>query len=329
MKTLAADIKAKSFKRVYLLYGNEDFLRNSYRRQLISAIAGDDTMNTLFLDGKGVELNKVKDFLDTMPFFADYRLVLLSDTGLFSSSQEGWDKLLADIPETSVLIFSEPNVDKRGKLYKAVTKYGYAASFETPSDGELIRWIAQLFRKEGKSADRYVCESLLLRVGNDMENLKNEIEKLISYTGERSEITLDDLDSMCNEQPINQVFAMIDAATEGKLKKAFDMYQDMLALNEKPMRIMYLIGRQCNILLVVRQMYSEGASVNTIGAEIGMRYPSLVKKSINQSRAFTEEDLKRLVEMCVELEELVKTGRMDENIAVETALIQISRIHPV
>ena len=329
MKTIAADIKSRTFKRVYLLYGKEDFLRNSYKRQLTTAISGSDTMNKLVLEGKGIDLSQVKDFLDTMPFFADYRLVVLSDTGLFSSSQDGWDKMLADIPETSALVFCEREVDKRNKLFKAVGKYGYAASFETPSENELIYWIAQNFKRDGKVADRYVCENLLERCGSDMENLKNQIEKLISYTGERAKITTEDLDAVCTEQVTNQVFAMIDAATEGKLKKAFDLYQDMLVLNEKPLRIMYLIGRQCNILLVVRQMNAAGADVNTIGAEIGMRYPSLVRKSINQSKAFTEKNLKELVEMSVELEELVKTGRMDENIAVETALIQISRIHPV
>jgi DNA polymerase-3 subunit delta len=322
MKTLTADIKARSFKRVYLLYGEEEFLKKSYKGQLRSAIAGDDTMNTMEMDGNQVNLVAVKDFLMTMPFFAEYRLVVLSDTGLFASSADEWTDMIAQIPDTAVLIFEETKVDKRSKLYKAVNKIGYACEMKKPGDNELMQWTAQLLKKDGKVITRPTCEALLMRAGDNMENLRTQLEKLICYVGECQEITMADVEDVCTEQAESQVFRMLDAATEGRSQVALSLYYDMLALREPSMRIMYLIGRQCNQLLLVREMAAAGVGSGQIASELKLQ-PFVVTKTIKQSRAFTPEQLRGFVQMCVELEELVKTGRMNEKIAVETALIRI------
>ncbi len=322
MKTLAADIKAKSFKRVYLLYGEEEFLKKSYKSQLIQAIAGEDTMNTMFYDGKGADPAAVRDFLVTMPFFADYRLAVLSDTGLFSSSSEEWVELISALPETAVLLFEETKVDKRGRLYKAVGKSGYACEMKKPSEGALMSWIVQILKQDGKVIAQPVCEALLMRAGDNMENLRTQLEKLICYVGERQEITMADVEAVCTEQAVSQVFRMLDAATEGKTQIALSLYYDMLALREPSMRILYLVGRQCNQLLLVRELSAAGEGSSQIASRLKLQ-PFVVSKTIRQSRAFSAEQLKGFVRMCVELEERVKTGRMDEKIAVETALIRI------
>lgn len=322
MNTLTADIKSRSFKRVYLLYGEEEFLKKSYKGQLRAAIAGDDTMNTMVMDGKDADVVAVKDFLVTMPFFADYRLVVLSETGLFSSAADAWADMISQIPDTAVLIFEETKVDKRSKLYKAVNKVGYTCEMKKPSDGELMQWTAKILKRDGKVITRPTCEVLLMRAGDNMENLRTQLEKLVCYVGERQEITIADVESVCTEQADSQVFRMLDAATEGRSQVALSLYYDMLALREPSMRIMYLIGRQCNQLLLVREMAAAGAGSGQIASELKLQ-PFVVTKTIKQSRAFTTEQLQGFVQMCVELEELVKTGRLNEKIAVETALVRI------
>lgn len=322
MKTLAADIKSKSFKRVYLLYGEEEYLKKSYKGQLVQAIAGTDTMNTLILDGKGTDAVTVRDFLVTMPFFAEYRLAVLSDTGLFASSADEWVEVVSQLPETAVLLFDETKVDKRSRLYKAVSKCGYACELKKPSENELMRWTVQILKRDGKVITQPVCEALLMRAGDNMENLRAQLEKLICYLGERPEVTMEDVDAVCTEQAASQVFRMLDAATEGRSQMALSLYYDMLALREPSMRIMYLIGRQCNQLLLVRELSASGANSSQIASELKLQ-PFVVSKTMKQSRAFSVEQLKGFVQMCVELEELVKTGRMNEKIAVETALIRI------
>ena len=86
MQILNQDIKDKTFRRVYLLFGDEPFLVNSYKKRLREAIAGDDTMNYNYFEGKGPDVKEIISLADTMPFFAERRLVLIDGSGFFKSS---------------------------------------------------------------------------------------------------------------------------------------------------------------------------------------------------------------------------------------------------
>lgn len=93
MQNLTQDIKNHSFKPVYLLYGDEAFLKNSYKNQMRTAISGDDTMNYNYFEGKGLDLNELISLADTMPFFSEKRLIMVEDSGFFKGAS---DELVAD-----------------------------------------------------------------------------------------------------------------------------------------------------------------------------------------------------------------------------------------
>ena len=126
MQTLNQDIRDHSFKRVYLLYGEEVFLKMSYKNRLKEAVTAGDTMNFNHYEGKGMDVNEIISISDTMPFFAERRLVLMEDSGWFKggSGAEEMSAYLEHIPETTCLVFVETEVDKRGKMFKAVKKQG-------------------------------------------------------------------------------------------------------------------------------------------------------------------------------------------------------------
>ena len=118
MQTLNQDIKEKTFKRVYLLFGDEPFLVNSYKKRLREAIAGDDTMNYNYFEGKGPDVKEIISLADTMPFFAERRLVMVDGSGFFkNSAPEELVNYIAEIPESTCMVFVESEVDKRNKLY--------------------------------------------------------------------------------------------------------------------------------------------------------------------------------------------------------------------
>ena len=73
MQTLNQDIKEHTFRPVYLIFGEETFLRNSYKNRLRDAVAGEDTMNTAVFEGKGLDVQELVRLADTMPFFAERR----------------------------------------------------------------------------------------------------------------------------------------------------------------------------------------------------------------------------------------------------------------
>ena len=114
MKTIDEDIKTGQFKAAYLLYGDEDYLKKQYRDKLTKALMGQgDTMNFAKYEGKDSSIEEIISFADTMPFFADRRVVLVEDSGFFKSSQETLADYFSNIPETTCMVFVESDVDKR------------------------------------------------------------------------------------------------------------------------------------------------------------------------------------------------------------------------
>ena len=152
MKRIAQDIKSGTFCNSYLLYGEEAYLRRQYLYNLKKALVSeDDTMNCSIFSGKEINVNEVIDLAGTMPFFAEHRVIIVENSGLFkAAANDRLIELLKAMPQTSYLIFVEEEVDKRGKLYKAVTANGYAALCEMQDEATLKKWIMGLLKKENK-----------------------------------------------------------------------------------------------------------------------------------------------------------------------------------
>ena len=312
MQTLNQDIKDKTFRRVYLLFGDEPFLVNSYKKRLREAIAGDDTMNYNYFEGKGQDVKEIISLADTMPFFAERRLVLIDGSGFFkSSAPEELVNYIPEIPESTCMVFVESEVDKRNKLYKKVKDNGYAAELKKQDADQLMRWAAGILSKDGKKITRQVMEYFMERTGDDMENIRMELEKLICYTMGREVITKEDVEAVGTVHVTNRIFEMVTAIVAGNTRKAMDLYEDLLTLKEPPMRIMFLIAKQFNQLLQVKELAGKGAQKSEIASRVKVP-PFVAGKLMAQARQILS-----YVEFCVESEEAVKTGRLSDRLAVE------------
>lgn len=316
MQTLNKDIKEHTFRPVYLLYGEETFLVNHYKNRLREAIIGEDTMNVSAFEGKGLDVEELLRLADTMPFFAERRLILVEDSGFFKSAPEALVSYLPSMPDTTCLIFVESQVDKRNRLYKKVKEMGYAAELARQDTAQLSRWAAGILTKEGKKITGRTMELFLSMTGDDMEHIWMELEKLISYTMGREVITDEDVKAICTVQVTNKIFDMVAAIVNGQRKKAMDLYEDLLTLKEPPMRILFLIARQFNQLLQVKELMAQGLERGAIASKLKMQ-PFVVGKTIPQAKQFSREQILACVQLCVEMEEAVKSGRLQDRMAVE------------
>ena len=172
MKNILADIKANSFKPVYLLYGTEDYLKKQFRDNLKKAIAGDgDSMNYSYFEGKAPDSKAVSEIASTMPFFADRRLVVIENSQLFKTADDMIIDMVKELPDTTVVVFVENEVDKRSRLYKAVKDKGYICELNEQSDNDIMRWVVSLLKKEGRTMDNATLQLFLTKTGSSMENI--------------------------------------------------------------------------------------------------------------------------------------------------------------
>ena len=324
MKMLAEDIKNGSFKTSYLLYGEEAYLRNQYKNKLKNALVNpDDTMNFSRFEGKSIDPAEIISLADTLPFFAERRLILIEDSGFFKNKCDELADYLPSLPETTCLLFAETEVDKRNRLYKAVQKYGRVTEFQSQDERTLMRWILGTLKKENKKITEDTLRHFLERTGSDMENIHMELEKLLSYTEGRDVITSEDVEEICTMQTTGQIFEMIRAIAEKKQRLALDLYYDLLALKEPPMRILFLIARQFNQLLLVKSLAAKGMDRSSIASKAQVA-PFIAGRLTTQARSFTLEQLKNAVKDCVDAEEAVKTGRMTDILSVELLIVKYS-----
>ena len=324
MKMLAEDIKNGSFKTSYLLYGEEAYLRNQYKNKLKNALVNpDDTMNFSRFEGTSIDPAEIISLADTLPFFAERRLILIEDSGFFKNKCDELADYLPSLPETTCLLFAETEVDKRNRLYKTVQKYGRVTEFQSQDERTLMRWILGTLKKENKKITEDTLRHFLERTGSDMENIHMELEKLLSYTEGRDVITSEDVEEICTMQTTGQIFEMIRAIAEKKQRLALDLYYDLLALKEPPMRILFLIARQFNQLLLVKSLAAKGMDRSSIASKAQVA-PFIAGRLMTQARSFTLEQLKNAVKDCVDAEEAVKTGRMTDILSVELLIVKYS-----
>lgn len=324
MKTLAADIKSGQFKNAYLICGEEEYLKLNYKKQLIKAIVGEDTMNLGLYEGKNFDVHEVIDTAETFPFFAEYRLIVMDGTGLFKSGGEELAEYMGKIPDSTIFLFVEQDVDKRSKMYKALKKNGYICEINRQTEKDLAIWAARIFAHDGKKITNANMSYLIANVGTDMEVLSKEIEKLISYDLEKDIISKEDIDAVCVKQLNVRIFDMVDAISVKNQKKTLDCYYELIAEKEPPMRILFMVARQFNLILQAKDLSARGMSKDQIASAMGVQ-GFIASKSINQSRNFSVAELKAALKESVQTEELIKKGSMDENIGVEMLLVKYSR----
>ena len=324
MKTIDNDIKMGQLKNVYLLYGTEDYLKRQYRDKLKHALVEpDDTMNFSAYEGKDINPKELIDLSETLPFFKEKRMILVENSGFFKNSCDDLAEYMSQVPESTCFVFVEEEVDKRSKLFKAASRAGSAVEFETPKEDMLVRWILGRIQREGKKITQSVMQLFLSKTGSDMENIDKELEKLICYTLDKTEISAADVEAICTGQTENKIFEMIDAISAKNQKKALDLYYDLLALKEAPMRILFLIARQFQNLLLIKSTSAKGYPAVSIAKTAGM--PSFaVQKNLRQAGAFKINQLKEAIEDCGQAEEDVKTGRMADQLAVELLIVKYS-----
>lgn len=323
MQKISNDIKAGSFSRAYLLCGEERYLKKQYTDRLRQAMCvPDDDMNTHFYHGKNIPVDEIIDLAETLPFLAERRVIFISESGLFKTGGDKLAEYLKAPSDSAYFIFTESEIDKRSKLYKAVQSHGHVAEFRTQDEQTLKRWVAGRLAKEGKRITENTARCFLEKTGTDMENIEMELEKLICYCLDRDIVTTEDVEAICTHQVTGHIFDMIDAISTGDRRRALQLYYDLLELREPPMRILTLIGRQCNKLLITKEMRSRGFDNQAIAPQIGVP-PFIAGKYIRQAGRFKAAALRDAVEQCVEADEAIKSGRMDDRLSVEVLIMTI------
>ena len=329
MKILKEHIKKSEYKNVYLFFGEESYLIKAYENIMKENIIdkGMEMMNLDIVESKDIEVNRIIDMADTSPFMSEKRLIIVRNSGLFVSGKkdetEKMSKYLDKLVDSTIIIFTESEIDKRSKLYKKVGERGYVCEFKSPTEREMAEWIGKLFKKEGILISNNITTAILGIVDNDMENIESEVKKLILYKMNEKEVTLDDVQTICTRSVESKIFDLVDAVGNKDSKVALNIFSNLIMMKQSPIMVISMLARQFRLLLECLELKERGVSDSEIAHKMGQK-SFIVRKISKQCANFTKSKLIDALKDCLNSDTVIKTGKMSDTLAVEVLIIKYS-----
>lgn len=325
---LQAHIKAGNYAPVYLVMGEQDYLRTQFRDNIRTALVpADDTMNSTYYTGDQFTITEVVDLADTMPFFAERRVITIENSWLFSKGAGSTDALtdyLSRMPETTHLVFVERSPDKSSRLYRQIKRIGFVLDCVTPSQQDLANWTAGLFRKAGLGITDDAMQQFLSNMGDEMDMLRirSEADKLIAYCAGRDGIRIEDVRIICSAQVKDRIFDMMSAITSRNVTEALMIYTELLQRQTAPQVILALMIRNYNQMLQVGELAAGGTSDQEIAGMLHLNAWVLRNKIRPALRGYSRAELIAALDACLQKDMDYKSGRINDQLAVEQLIIE-------
>lgn len=251
---LVKELRSGGAQKLYLLWGEEDYLLADFVSRLRTACVGteEDAFDAKRIDAPEPSANDIADALDAMPFFAPRTFVELRGFDVNKCRDEKITALFADIPEWCTVVITLPTgVDPDGRLsfVKQLKSAGKAVNFTAQTGTPLNNWIARRFEANGKRIERDAVERLVFLSGDLMNRLIPEIAKICAYvSGER--VTAQDVEKIAHHIPEADAFRMAEDIAARNYDGAAAKLAELLAGDSEPIEIMGVIGWQ------LRQLYA-------------------------------------------------------------------------
>lgn len=314
MKNIINDIKNNSIKPLYLLTGEEVYLMEHYLHELTGVITGGeaDDFNSMVVSREHTDEMNIYSFVESYPFMCDRKVLIIRNTGILKKATEEekkfWPKLLESIPDYAVIIFYEPEIDKRSSIYKAICKYGYVAEFPLQKGVALTNWVAKALKSYGKQMDSNNIEYLIASCNPGMINIKIEIEKLVNYKKENPVITKSDIDILVNKSVESKVFDMAEDIVRGDVVNAQRKLDDMKKLNVKPVEILPAIFSKFSTYRKTKLLEHLPAAQIAIATK---SRDFFVKKDLGLIKNVSRETFDNIVKLCQSADYKIKSGQSD------------------
>lgn len=303
---------------IITLTGSNTFGLQAALRLLIDVFLVEYTdMGLERLDGEEVSFDRIRESLESLPFLASKKLVVLKNPSANKEFVEKAPDLLGDIPETTDVIIIEAKLDKRLSYYKFLKKQSEYQEFNELDEAGLAKWLVATAKEQGGTVSSTDAQYLVERVGAKQQLLANEFTKLLSYD---PSITQQTIDLLTESTPASTIFELLDAALNGNTKRALALYAEQRAMKVEPQQILAMLAWQLHVLALVKSAGNK--DINTIAREAKIN-PFVVRKSLAIADRLTLVELKGLIHRTLELDIRLKSQAIDADEALQNLLLTV------
>ena len=334
---LKRELKEGIFRRLYLFYGQEHYLRDHYlkllRDKLLSGPARD--FNDHRFSRETMDMESLTDAVEALPMMAEYSYVQVDDcdlSRLSDSDAAQLVKVLSDIPDYCTVVFvfdsGKPKTNERQKELKKIMSSAFAVEFACQSQRELTTWIRRRLRSYGKDMEDRLCEHLTFLTGGTMTALAAEIDKLAAFSA-GDIVTPQDIASVVVPVLDAQVFDLTDAIAGGDYETALVKLRTLLQMQEEPIAILGAIGGQLRRLMYARTAMDAGKGEAGVAELLKLSagrapHPYVLQKTVTAARRLPDHFFRAAMEVCLETDRILK-GYGDAQRALELLILTLAQ----
>ena len=304
---IVRDIKARSFKPLYLVHGEEPYYIDKISDLLENTVLSDAEkgFNQTVLYSKETDIATLLNTVKRYPMMSDYQVVILKEAqevkwGKDDDDKKGSDPWLAylenPLPSTIlVLCYKYGKFDKRKKTYKAIEKNGVVFESTPLYDNKIPAWIEEYVREKGFGMHARGAALLAEYLGNDLSKIANELDKLLLNLEKGHEITPEQIQDNIGISKEYNVFELQDALAKRNVVKANQII-DYFAANPKANPIQMVLGvLNTYFSKVLKYHYAIDKSPQGLARELGVN-PFFVKDYEFAGRSYTKAKLFQIID---------------------------------
>ena len=336
MRNFNEDIACGQLKPIYLIYGDEAWLMEEAVQKLIAIVEPQGgEWSWEILDGALTDADTAVAKARESSLFGTTRLIAIKNINWLEPKGKGNDAkggvkdastplleyLATPSPDTCLALTVRGDVDKRRKLVQIIQKKGRLVECATPKGNERDAWLAQRFKIAGMKVERRAIAHISVNCAN-LSQMASEADKLMLYCADTQEIALADALAIVPESSVLTVFELTDAAATKNAAKACESYRRLLRQGEEQQKIFGLLAAQFRNILLVQDLQKRGATSAVIVRELGL-HPYVVEKCASISRAFSQRQLIKVLEMLLAADIANKSGRGELEQLLETVILRI------
>ncbi len=320
---------SEGLSSLYYFYGDEAYLKNYMTERLIKAAVDPDfaEFNHLTLTSETITPDAISDFFEAYPVMSERKLLHIKDAGIFSakrSDKETYAALLSDIPDFVTVLITEDAPDKRGQMYKSLSKKAVICEFSYLERPDLKSHVLKKLSAEKKEMAASDLEYFLDLTGPDLTNIRLEAEKLIAFTGNREKITRDDIDKNIQPPLLSKIYDISEAVLSKNGEYALKLLSDLQKGNESALRILSVLASYFSDLYRAYILSRENMSYPEMVAAMNLppQRKFVADKMFRRVKSVNPDFLRECISECTKAENDVKNGLISEWRALQLVVLK-------
>ena len=327
---------------VYVFYGDDTFSSREAFQELVDAMGSPELRESNLTEFEGAGLNAAQfaAAAQVMPFLAERRLVVVRGLLATAESQTQGrrrgrqparqqqanpsDAIIAGLeglPPTTDVVFLEGRVAPGNPILAALKPLANVRDFPVVRGDRLSRWVRERMEQKGGAITGEAISLMVEMVGSNLWSMDSELEKLATYRiGTRVEA--DDVRTLVSAAREANVFALVDAILEHRADAAMGMMGNLLQNGATATYVLSMVARQTRFLVLAQELGKQRVPPNEWGERLGIQQEFVLRKTTQQARQYSSDQLRRLYRLLLETDLSMKRGETTDDVAMVEFLAQ-------